>query len=254
MATERKRKVSLFDVVDDSVSGKIPKVNGSARYYEILEKRKTLPVWQQKLEFLDALEKSQSLVLVGKTGCSSGSRLDGEGSEQNPRADGEGSLGQCSGRSSDGYIGRSSGIEQNARAVQSRALERAELERAELELEQAVAGAGARTCDGGAGARAALQERAELTQSHIAREGERRDEEERREEEEGKEGGGKEAEAKEGKKGGRRKKGRRWRGKKRRREEEERKEGGGKEKEAEEGKGRVWSTVFLFTRLPLEPA
>ncbi|KAF3777656.1 putative pre-mRNA-splicing factor ATP-dependent RNA helicase [Nymphaea thermarum] len=85
MATERKRKVSLFDVVDDSVSGKIPKVNGSAprpsssvnrwtgrpfsaRYYEILEKRKTLPVWQQKQEFLDALEKSQSLVLVGETG------------------------------------------------------------------------------------------------------------------------------------------------------------------------------------------
>ncbi|XP_031497367.1 probable pre-mRNA-splicing factor ATP-dependent RNA helicase DEAH2 isoform X1 [Nymphaea colorata] len=85
MATERKRKVSLFDVVDDSVSGKISKVNGSAprpsssvnrwtgrpfsaRYYEILDKRKTLPVWQQKQEFLDALEKNQTLVLVGETG------------------------------------------------------------------------------------------------------------------------------------------------------------------------------------------
>ncbi|KAK4768227.1 hypothetical protein SAY87_003368 [Trapa incisa] len=94
MATERKRKVSLFDVVaDPSVSAKNRNTNGalsdgssngssgrnslinrwngraySARYYEILEKRKSLPVWQQKEEFLQVLKNNQTLVLVGETG------------------------------------------------------------------------------------------------------------------------------------------------------------------------------------------
>lgn len=85
MSTERKRKISLFDVVDEtSISAKLAKVNGgfggsatmnpwtgrpySQRYYEILEKRKTLPVWQQKDEFLQALKDNQSLILVGETG------------------------------------------------------------------------------------------------------------------------------------------------------------------------------------------
>ncbi|XP_017190110.3 probable pre-mRNA-splicing factor ATP-dependent RNA helicase DEAH2 isoform X2 [Malus domestica] len=93
MGTERKRKVSLFDVVDEtSISlAKMSKSNGgggaaanqnavssminrwtgkpySQRYYEILEKRKTLPVWYQKEEFLQALKASQSLILVGETG------------------------------------------------------------------------------------------------------------------------------------------------------------------------------------------
>lgn len=88
MGTERKRKVSLFDVVDDtSASAKLSKSNGaistynqnslinrwngrpySQRYYDILEKRKTLPVWHQKEEFLQALMANQSLILVGETG------------------------------------------------------------------------------------------------------------------------------------------------------------------------------------------
>ncbi|XP_042444200.1 probable pre-mRNA-splicing factor ATP-dependent RNA helicase DEAH2 isoform X2 [Zingiber officinale] len=90
MSTERKRKVSLFDVMDEaSVSEKLAKVNGafssrpaavptginrwngrpySQRYYEILEKRKTLPVWQQKEEFLQVLKANQTLILVGETG------------------------------------------------------------------------------------------------------------------------------------------------------------------------------------------
>jgi hypothetical protein len=74
MGTERKRKVSLFDVVDQtSVSAKLGRagINGaaaanpsinpwngrpySARYFEILEKRRTLPVWQQKDDFLRVL-------------------------------------------------------------------------------------------------------------------------------------------------------------------------------------------------------
>lgn len=89
MGTERKRKVSLFDVVDDSaVTAKIKTgINGGAtagagmslintwnnrsysqRYYEILEKRKTLPVWHQKEEFLKVLKENQTLILVGETG------------------------------------------------------------------------------------------------------------------------------------------------------------------------------------------
>ncbi|XP_073056816.1 probable pre-mRNA-splicing factor ATP-dependent RNA helicase DEAH2 [Primulina eburnea] len=88
MGTERKRKVSLFDVVDEaSVSAKISRANGndgmtasastnnqwngrafSQRYYEILDKRKSLPVWHQKDEFLQALKANQALILVGETG------------------------------------------------------------------------------------------------------------------------------------------------------------------------------------------
>lgn len=98
MGTERKRKVSLFDVVDEtSVSAKLAKSNGvmtaaggggggngnlgasslvnrwngrvfSQRYYEILEKRRTLPVWHQKEEFLEVLKNNQTLILVGETG------------------------------------------------------------------------------------------------------------------------------------------------------------------------------------------
>ncbi|XP_024368018.1 probable pre-mRNA-splicing factor ATP-dependent RNA helicase DEAH2 isoform X1 [Physcomitrium patens] len=81
MAGERKRKLSLFDVVDESVNGtEKMKANGgpvlnphtgrpySAKYFEILEKRRTLPVWQQKAEFLNILAKNQTMILVGETG------------------------------------------------------------------------------------------------------------------------------------------------------------------------------------------
>ncbi|XP_074267638.1 putative pre-mRNA-splicing factor ATP-dependent RNA helicase DEAH2 [Silene latifolia] len=96
MGTERKRKVSLFDVVDESAipgnnnNNKLLKSNGtmfnaaaanlnpsvnpwnlrpySARFFEILEKRKSLPVWQQKKDFLDVLKNNQTIILVGETG------------------------------------------------------------------------------------------------------------------------------------------------------------------------------------------
>ena len=87
MGTERKKKVSLFDVLDETsakiaessggglaamnFSSSINKWNGrpfSQRYYEILEKRKTLPVWQQKEEFFQVLKANQTLILVGETG------------------------------------------------------------------------------------------------------------------------------------------------------------------------------------------
>ncbi|XP_024362763.1 probable pre-mRNA-splicing factor ATP-dependent RNA helicase DEAH2 isoform X2 [Physcomitrium patens] len=83
MAGERKRKLSLFDVVDEAANGsEKSKGNGgggpvlnphtgrpySAKYFEILEKRRTLPVWQQKAEFLSILAKNQTMILVGETG------------------------------------------------------------------------------------------------------------------------------------------------------------------------------------------
>jgi pre-mRNA-splicing factor ATP-dependent RNA helicase DHX15/PRP43 len=89
MGTERKRKVSLFDVVDETAVSKISKSNGgggvamnnnnggfnrwtgktySQRYYEILEKRRSLPVWHQKEEFLQVLKANQTIILVGETG------------------------------------------------------------------------------------------------------------------------------------------------------------------------------------------
>ena len=80
MAGERKRKLSLFDVVDEANGGEKLKANGgpllnpytsrpySQRYHEILEKRRTLPVWQQKAEFLEILSKNQTMILVGETG------------------------------------------------------------------------------------------------------------------------------------------------------------------------------------------
>ncbi|XP_004292240.1 PREDICTED: probable pre-mRNA-splicing factor ATP-dependent RNA helicase [Fragaria vesca subsp. vesca] len=40
----------------------------SERYYNILEKRRTLPVWQHKQKFLQDLKATQCLVLVGETG------------------------------------------------------------------------------------------------------------------------------------------------------------------------------------------
>ncbi|CAI5493356.1 unnamed protein product [Closterium sp. Naga37s-1] len=101
MGTERKRKISLFDVPPETSRQKVDgfadatsaaaaviaaasanvmaaaaattinPYNGrpyTQRYFDILEKRKTLPVWQQKQEFVDLLKKQQIIVLVGETG------------------------------------------------------------------------------------------------------------------------------------------------------------------------------------------
>lgn len=77
---ERKRKLSLFDQEPDAkpavkplaaASSSISPYTGRAysdRYYDILEKRKQLPVWAQKDDFLRMLSNSQVVVLVGETG------------------------------------------------------------------------------------------------------------------------------------------------------------------------------------------
>ncbi|KAM7502540.1 hypothetical protein LguiB_001444 [Lonicera macranthoides] len=93
MGSERKRKISLFGVVDDSssvaakalkaaanggmanstttTSSMVNRWNGrpySQRFYEILEVRKNLPVWHQKEEFLKVLKQNQTFILVGEIG------------------------------------------------------------------------------------------------------------------------------------------------------------------------------------------
>ncbi|EAL64818.1 DEAD/DEAH box helicase [Dictyostelium discoideum AX4] len=40
----------------------------SKRYYEILEKRKELPVWKQKEDFIKVIKENQVVILVGETG------------------------------------------------------------------------------------------------------------------------------------------------------------------------------------------
>ena len=37
----------------------------SEKYFDILKKRKDLPVWQQQKDFVNILKKSQTLILVG---------------------------------------------------------------------------------------------------------------------------------------------------------------------------------------------
>ena len=40
----------------------------SEKYYTILEKRKDLPVWEQKDQFIENFKKNQVIVLEGETG------------------------------------------------------------------------------------------------------------------------------------------------------------------------------------------
>uniref|UniRef100_A0A0E0CJS3 Uncharacterized protein n=1 Tax=Oryza meridionalis TaxID=40149 RepID=A0A0E0CJS3_9ORYZ len=74
MGTERKRKTSV-----SAKLGRAATTNGTAAAAaaanqpligETLEKRRTLPVWQQKDDFLAVLHDNQALILVGETGSS----------------------------------------------------------------------------------------------------------------------------------------------------------------------------------------
>ena len=57
-----------------SIIGRGPGINSwtgrpySQRYYEILVKRRGLPVWHQKEEFLQVFKSNQTVILVGETG------------------------------------------------------------------------------------------------------------------------------------------------------------------------------------------
>ena len=71
----RKRKLDLGgeDVGSRGAQGK-SKTNPytgkpySQRYYDIMDKRQTLPVWEQRDKFLSLIKEHQVLVLVGETG------------------------------------------------------------------------------------------------------------------------------------------------------------------------------------------
>ena len=72
---ERKRKITLdqppSSKAQKTESSTINPYNGkpySPKYFEILEKRKQLPVWEHKQPFFDIISKNQVMVLVGETG------------------------------------------------------------------------------------------------------------------------------------------------------------------------------------------
>lgn len=79
-APERKRKISMFDEEAPSVAPTL-RADGAAatvnpwsgrpytqRYFDILQKRVSLPVYQQRDDFIAMLGSHQTLVLVGETG------------------------------------------------------------------------------------------------------------------------------------------------------------------------------------------
>uniref|UniRef100_A0A061RWP1 RNA helicase n=1 Tax=Tetraselmis sp. GSL018 TaxID=582737 RepID=A0A061RWP1_9CHLO len=74
--TERKRKLDISSGFSDGSNSLAaqPGVNPftlrpySQRYYDILEKRKGLPVWQAKDEFTKMVNSHQTTILVGETG------------------------------------------------------------------------------------------------------------------------------------------------------------------------------------------
>ena len=74
-ASGQKRKLDVGDTSGlmastASGTGVNPYTNRpySRRFYEILETRKRLPVWEQKDEFFEMMRKNQTMVLVGETG------------------------------------------------------------------------------------------------------------------------------------------------------------------------------------------
>ena len=70
MSESKKKKQKTTDGEDDGAGGVNPWTGRpyTPKYYEILKKRKDLPVWQQQEEFTETLAKNQTLILVGETG------------------------------------------------------------------------------------------------------------------------------------------------------------------------------------------
>ena len=68
---ERKRKLDITGGAGGSGGGSVnPLTNDvySERYFTLLEQRKTLPVYQQKEEFVEKIKRENVIVLVGETG------------------------------------------------------------------------------------------------------------------------------------------------------------------------------------------
>ena len=70
MSESKKKKQKTSEGGDDGAGGVNPWTGRpyTPKYYEILKKRKDLPVWQQQEEFTETLAKNQTLILVGETG------------------------------------------------------------------------------------------------------------------------------------------------------------------------------------------
>ena len=70
MSESKKKKQKTSEGGDDGAGGVNPLTGRpyTPKYYEILKKRKDLPVWQQQEEFTETLAKNQTLILVGETG------------------------------------------------------------------------------------------------------------------------------------------------------------------------------------------
>ena len=61
--TEKLTSLSLKQEINPLTNKKF-----SSKYYELLEKRKSLPIWDQKEAFIEAFKDHQVLVLSGETG------------------------------------------------------------------------------------------------------------------------------------------------------------------------------------------
>jgi len=73
MTQPRKRKIDLGEELPNkkTLPSNINPYTGrpySAKYYEILEKRKSLPIWEHKDTFLKMFKENQVLILQGETG------------------------------------------------------------------------------------------------------------------------------------------------------------------------------------------
>jgi pre-mRNA-splicing factor ATP-dependent RNA helicase DHX15/PRP43 len=88
----KRQRLSLFDQPGEAaVSATVDNGNGaggavmnkytgrpfSQRYYDILEKRQGLPVWQQRDDFIKIMNSHQTLVLVGETGSGKTTQVGG---------------------------------------------------------------------------------------------------------------------------------------------------------------------------------
>lgn len=61
-------KSSKHKMIEDKDTNPYTKKVYSERYHTIMEKRKTLPVWEQQDEFLRIFKENQVLILQGETG------------------------------------------------------------------------------------------------------------------------------------------------------------------------------------------
>jgi len=66
-----KRKLDVSELREEKINNTInpyTKLPYSKKYFDILAKRKGLPVWEQKEEFIRLLKENQTIILVGETG------------------------------------------------------------------------------------------------------------------------------------------------------------------------------------------